>query len=387
MLDAFSRSKRALENDGHRRSSASLVVVAILAGAWLLWFFLARITQHEVSASARLEVVAEAHRVEAPVAGRVTVVHTKLDAEVVAGEVLVELDADPLRLSLDEKQARLAAVDGEKVPLRAEIEGRRRTLRDASEATRARVAEALAQMKEAEADAKYQETEAQRAERLRKDALITEADAARIDSQATSKRRIAETRALSTTRVRAEGSTRESELAADIARLERDMASLEGQARTLAAEIEKLRADIEMRKIRAPIAGRIGEITTLRAGGFVREGDVVVAIVPPGDLKVVAEFPARAAGRIRKGQTARLRLDAFPWIEYGTLRTVVDRVGTEATAGRIRVELGVERQEGSAIPMEHGLSGEAVIDVEQTSPATLVLRAAGQIVRTERKVN
>ncbi len=387
MPDAFSRSKRALDNDGHQRSSASLLAVSILAGFWLGWFFLGRITQHEISSSARLEVIAQAHRVESPVAGRVTVVHTKLGADVAMGEVLVELDAESLRLALDEKQARLSAADGEKAPLRAEIGARTRALRDASETTRARVAEALAQTKEAKADAKYQQLEAERAGRLRKDALISEADAARFDAEANTKRLIAETRTLSTTRVRAEGSTRESELSAEISRLERDMASLEGQTRTLRAEIDKLRADIEVRKIRAPIAGRMGGITTLQVGGFVREGDVVASVIPPGDLKVIAEFPVQVAGRVRKGQTARLRLDAFPWIEYGTVGTVVDRVGTEAPTGLIGVELGVVQQEGSTIPLQHGLSGQAVIDVERVSPATLVLRAAGQLTRAGREAN
>src|SRR5688572_6420837 len=130
MPAGFSRSIHAIATDGHRGSIAGVAIGALLLGAWLAWFFLARVGRYEASVSARLEVGQAAHRVEAPLDGKVAAVHLDLGAEVAAGDVLIELDVEPLRREIDDKQARLAAIAGQVGPLRAEIAARTRALRD-----------------------------------------------------------------------------------------------------------------------------------------------------------------------------------------------------------------------------------------------------------------
>src|SRR5437867_3866612 len=106
----FSRTMRSLEADGFRRSNLSLLVVALLLGAWLTWFFLARVQRYEVTDVARLEVDRASYPVQAPVAGRVVTSRLVLDQEVQAGEILVEIETDPQRLQLQEERARLATL-------------------------------------------------------------------------------------------------------------------------------------------------------------------------------------------------------------------------------------------------------------------------------------
>jgi membrane fusion protein (multidrug efflux system) len=96
---------------------------------------------------------------------------------------------------------------------------------------------------------------------------------------------------------------------------------------------------------------------------------------------VVAEFePAKALGRIRAGQPARLRLESYPWAQYGLVRAKVQSVASESRDGRVRVELGIEPEVPSGIVLEHGLPGELEVEVEKASPATLVLRSVGKLV-------
>lgn len=58
----FSRSLRALETDPFQSSIRRLILIGVLMIAWLGWFFLAPITQYEVSETARfldnLQVIA-----------------------------------------------------------------------------------------------------------------------------------------------------------------------------------------------------------------------------------------------------------------------------------------------------------------------------------------
>lgn len=381
MSAGFSRSIHAIATDGHRGSIAGIAIAALLLGGWLAWFFLARVGRYEASVSARLEVGQAAHRVEAPLGGRVAAVHFELGAEVAEGDVLIELDVEPIRRDIEERQARLAAIAGQMGPLRAEIAARARALRDGAAAARAHVDEARARLREAEAGARFQELEAERAVRLRKEGLVSEAEAARLAAEAQSRRSASEALERAAARIDVERRTSQSEQQAELARLDREAASLEGERLVLEAAIKGLLAEIERRKIRSPIAGRVGEIAGLRVGSFVSEGDVVAAVVPPGELRAIAEFSPSSLGRIRAGQKGRVRLDAFPWTEYGTLSATVERVATEAPAGRIRVELGVHPDPASPIPMQHGLPGSVLIEVERVSPAVLVLRAAGQIVQ------
>ncbi|MGK4002057.1 HlyD family efflux transporter periplasmic adaptor subunit [Sorangium sp. So ce1036] len=381
MSAGFSRSIHAIATDGHRGSIAGVAIGALLLAGWLAWFFLARVGRYESSVSARLEVGQAAHRVEAPLGGRVAAVHLDLGAEVAAGDVLIELDVEPIRRDIDERRARLEAIARQMGPLRDEIAARARALRDGAEAARAHVDEAKARLREAEAGARFQELEAERAVRLRKDGLVSEAEAARLAAEAQSRRSASEALERAAARIGVERRTSQSEQQAELARLDREAASLEGERLVLEAAIQGLLAEIERRRIRSPIAGRVGDIALLRVGSFVSEGDVVAAVVPPGELRAIAEFPPSSIGRIRPGQEGRVRLDAFPWTEYGTLAATVERVATEAKEGRIRVELGVRPDPASPIPMQHGLPGSVVIEVERVSPATLVLRAAGQIVQ------
>ncbi len=217
---------------------------------------------------------------------------------------------------------------------------------------------------------------------MRKGGALTEAEDERAAAEAKTRRSEAEVQQLAAARTDAEQRSRGSTLRAQLAGLRREAAAVEGEQAALRAAIDTILGEIARRKVRAPIAGRIGEVAVLRAGAFLKEGDPVASIVPRGDLRVVAAFPLASVGRLREGQPAQVRLEAFPWTEYGTLPAAVQSVATEPQHGRVRVELRVLAGAPAALPVEHGLAGTAVVEVERVSPATLVLRAAGQLRRT-----
>jgi hypothetical protein len=79
---------------------------------------------------------------------------------------------------------------------------------------------------------------------------------------------------------------------------------------------------------------------------------------------------------VRAGQTARLRLDGFPPAQFGNIGAVVSTSAHELRDGRVRVELALTGLPGG-VPAQHGLPGRVEVEVEQLSPAALVLRAAG----------
>ena len=116
------------------------------------------------------------------------------------------------------------------------------------------------------------------------------------------------------------------------------------------------------------------------------EGATLGAVVPRGNLRIVAEFlPPAALGRIQPGQPAWMRLDGFPWTQYGAIRATVQRVGNEVRDGRVRVELLVDQGAGVTVPMQHGLPGVVEVQTETVTPAMLALRTAGQMLARPEK--
>ena len=381
MATAFLRTLHSLEADSFRRSIGGLLLVALLLGAWFAWFFLSRVARYEVTGTARLEVDRAIHLVQAPVAGRVITSRLVLDQEVQAGDPLVELDANPERLQMQEEQTRLKALDPQMESLHGEIAAAEQAQLREQQATRVALEEARARHQEAEALARLADGEAERLARLHASGLIPEREFVQGKSEAERRRAAAESLRLVMSRLENEQRTRDSDRESHRQRLQGEVIRLQGLRTTAAATIERLKYESERRRILAPVAGRLGEVAILRAGAFVEEGEKLGAIVPAGTLRIVAEFPPAAAlGRIRPGQPARLRLHGFPWAQYGSIAAKVTGVASEVRDERVRVELGLVARPASVIPLQHGLPGTVEVEVEQLPPATLVLRAAGRLI-------
>jgi membrane fusion protein (multidrug efflux system) len=121
----------------------------------------------------------------------------------------------------------------------------------------------------------------------------------------------------------------------------------------------------------------------LRVGTITRLGDRLGAIIPQGELKAVAYFPPDIAlGRIRTGQSAQMRLQGFPWTQYGSVALFVANISNEARDGRIRVEFKLNQSVKTLIPLEHGLPGAVEVEVDRLSPAMLVLSTIGKRMET-----
>jgi multidrug resistance efflux pump len=310
----FSTAQRTLDADGFRGTTLGVLLVIGLLGAWGAWFIGAQVALYAASDTARLEVSQAAHPVEAPVAGRVVATHLVLGQEVQGGDALVDLDATAQQLQLEEEQARLRALTPQLEALRTAIVAEEQALRDSRHAGRVALDEARARHREAEVAARAADEEAELFTRLQARGLPAQLDALCAKAEAQKRRAAADTLRLAVSRVEGDHRTQESDRKARLEGLRRDVTRLTGEMATAAATVERLTHEIERRRIRAPMAGRLGEVAGLRIGSVVSEGDRLAAVVPYGELTVVADFPPPSAlGRIRPGQSARLRLEGFPW--------------------------------------------------------------------------
>ncbi len=379
---------RSLSADRGRGSLLGVAVAIAALALWTAWLLLARVPVYERSASARVEVDCAASPVESAEAGRVVASRMSLGRRVTVGEVLVELDVRDEDLQRDEAAFRLDAIAPQIEELRAQLAAADRRLAESLAETAASTGAARARVREAQTLAENARSEAERAERVLRMGHGGAADAERARALAESRAAATEALASELRRIAPGGRSQDAALRAEVARLRGEVARLEGERSVLRASIERITNRAARGVIRAPVSGTLGEVSALHAGMTVGAGQRIATVVPDGELRVVASFtPGTALGRVRAGQPARLRLDGYPWAQWGSVPAVVRSVGSEVREAQVRVELAFPSRRATRIPLEHGLPGEVEVEVERVSPAVLALRAAGQSVlapRTER---
>lgn len=379
---AFKRTLRSLEVDRQRPiiEWALLLVLAL----WIVWFCLAKVPVYEVSDKARLEVSRAAHSLASSVPGRVVHSHLQLGRQVAEGDVLVELDSLDAELAVRENQARIASLQSRGAAIEREVAAERETLIAQQQAREQSMVESRAQIARATSQLKNADAELVRYKILHESKSVAQADLEKAQTLVETTRADLSEAQAAAQRGDQDRRTLENERQTRIVRLEREAVEMNGAMEIEKAAIRRLERDISEKKIRAPVAGRIGEVTDVRVGSVVAAGAKLCAIIPEGLPRAVAAYSPTVVGRLKPEQTARLRLAGFPWTQYGTVPAIVNDISTEPQDGLIRVELSLTPQPTSLIPLDHGLTGSVEIEVERVSPAVLVLRAAGQFLGTRR---
>lgn len=382
MPAAFPRTLRELRRES--RSWWMPLVLATLLAAWIAWSLLARVTVYVVSDSARLEVVPAAYPIEAPVDGRITATRIVLGAEVQAGDPLLELDAAPFRLEMEELVAKRAGCVNELRPFQAEIRAQEEQLESLRQARTLGDDEFAAQIREEEAALHLAEATARRSTELHADRFVAELDFERAQSDVEQRRARLERSRAARERGSWDRRAQISQLQAELEETRQEAARSQREIEVATASMARLANEIERRTIRAAGSGRLGETVDARVGQFVEKGARLGAIVPAGELRIVASLrPEDALGRVQAGQSARFRLQGFPWVEFGSIPARVTSLASEALSGSARVELSVARDVAFPVSLQHGLPGRLEIEIERVAPATLVLRASGALLAGE----
>lgn len=379
MSSPFAHTTRALAHDGATPALWAWGLAALALTAWLGWFTLGRVQVVVVSHQARLEVQQAAHAVNAPLAGTLVAAAPALGSRVQAGDVLLALDAGTLTLRLREEEAHRTGLLAQLAALRQEIASREQALGLDRQTAQAAEQGARFRTDEAAAAAGFAGDQAQRLTQESEAGGIARASALQARAEAQKLAAAQSALAAEARRLGAEALARQAQQRAQVDSLRRTLATLQADAAGADATLARLALDIAQHRVRAPVAGRIGEVAPLHRGEFVAAGQRLVTLIPDGALVAVAEFePAQVLGRVQPGQPALLRLEGFPWAQYGTVAATVSRVAGEIRDQRIRVEFTPRDGWPAGVQAQHGLPGTVEVTLEAVAPAELLLRATGQ---------
>lgn len=113
--------------------------------------------------------------------------------------------------------------------------------------------------------------------------------------------------------------------------------------------------------VTAPRAGEVTNLTFNTPGQAVGRG-ARVAVVVPEDARpiVIATLPNKDVSKVQPGVRARIKVDAYPFRQYGTIPAVVERVFPLPDRPEFEVHLALDvrtiRVDGEARPLETGLA-------------------------------
>ena len=90
--------------------------------------------------------------------------------------------------------------------------------------------------------------------------------------------------------------------------------------------------------LKAPCDAIVHEIASFPVGSAVREAEALITLVPINcEIELEAEIPAKDIGRIKVGDSVRVKLNAFPFQKHGTLNGIVRNI-SEDTFQKERVQ-------------------------------------------------
>jgi hemolysin D len=100
----------------------------------------------------------------------------------------------------------------------------------------------------------------------------------------------------------------------------------------LAAEdLRKAEQRREFQQLKSPVAGTVQQLAVTTVGGVVQPAQPLMVIVPDdAPLAVDAMILNRDIGFVREGQPVRVKLEAFPFTDYGLLEGEVESISRDA---------------------------------------------------------
>jgi multidrug efflux pump subunit AcrA (membrane-fusion protein) len=186
-------------------------------------------------------------------------------------------------------------------------------------------------------------------------------------------------------RARREREIRQRQLQGELAARADALQVAEARARLAQVEAEVVAAERarDATMIVAPLDGQVIRLTARGPGQAVQQGELLAEVAPAGaPLVVVARVANRSVGRVRVGQSARVKIDAYPHQRYGALPRRVTFVspgaaaeGNEATTYRVTITPAAAAGERSRIPLRVGLAGTAEIVTSRPRVVEFILRA------------
>jgi hemolysin D len=152
----------------------------------------------------------------------------------------------------------------------------------------------------------------------------------------------------------------------------------EAERRVAALEQEHVKAlaRLQARLLTAPADGVVQQLAMHTVGGVVTPAQPLLVVVPDGTgMEVEAAIANRDIGFVAPGQAAEVKLEAFPFTRYGTVRGTVAQVSRDAVTDE---KLGLVYKATVRLERDHLGHGEERLALGPGMSATVEVRTGSR---------
>ena len=149
-------------------------------------------------------------------------------------------------------------------------------------------------------------------------------------------------------------------------------------------KLSQVQLDLKSQDLRAPTDGVVFELGAKLPGTVSQAGQTLLQVVPNESLTAQAKVANADIANIRVGMPVDVRVDAYPFTEFGSLKGVVSKVGSEAVkvseqspgATVFPIEVRLDRQflehQSKRLELTPGMSIATLVKVRQRAPISYV---------------
>lgn len=137
------------------------------------------------------------------------------------------------------------------------------------------------------------------------------------------------------------------------------------QANSLQADFTKAEQNQDYTELRAPESGYVQQLAVHTVGGVVTPAEALLVVVPQnGGIMAEVQLENKDIGFVKAGQSAEIKVAAFPFTRYGTLHGVVSSVSADAVQDQknqllynvyIKLNSNVFIVNGAVVPLTSGM--------------------------------
>jgi HlyD family secretion protein len=123
----------------------------------------------------------------------------------------------------------------------------------------------------------------------------------------------------------------------------------------------------------SPISGTVTLNTFWTSNQFTNAGDKVLAVIPenPGRILGRIKSPESMSGKIKPGQRVNIKMNGYPYMEYGTLQGAVKTISLVTNENNYAIEIdltnGLTTNTGKTLDFTGELTGQAEIITDDRS--------------------
>jgi hemolysin D len=150
---------------------------------------------------------------------------------------------------------------------------------------------------------------------------------------------------------------------------------------------------LDYEQVRAPVDGVVFDLKPSAAGYVATLGQPLLKLVPEDNLIAKVYITNRDIGFVREGMQADVRIDSFPYSEFGDIKGTLTRIGSDALPpdqirqyytfpAKIRLDRQTLLISGKQVQLQSGMSVNVNIKLRKRSVMSIFTDLFSQSVES-----